>query len=396
MQASDQAGVALLMANSTLALSRTSLTNNTASTAGGAVVVLGGSQLSCVSRCNFTRNSAALGGAIAVQSATVNLADAVLSQNTAPSELVSVMFGSAQQRAGSGGAVFAANATLKLAACSLLDNKAELQGGALQLMSSNAHVVESTLARNRAERPGASTSTAAAAGAVTVQRGTAGGAILASLLPSSGAKPGQLKLQDCVLSSNTAGFGGALAAIDSGLDLQAAAAASSSAAGMTAAPPLSVQVVDTALTNNTARVSGGAVFTSLPSTVLTLNNSKVTANTAADGGGGIAAITPAGVQLVGSSISSNVAEFCAGMLLDSPTKDSGVRSSTVEGNAAGQQSVDDRTLGELPQWNSTGSGGGLCIIPAGVVSITKTAIKGNTAMHGGGCVGLVSAVDARA
>jgi hypothetical protein len=89
------------------------------------------------------------------------------------------------------------------------------------------------------------------------------------------------------------------------------------------------------------------------------------------------------VSVVGSTVSSNRAAHCAGMLLDTPTHDSLVRSSRFEGNVAGQQTEDDISFGQLPQWNSTGSGGGMCIVPGGAVSITASTITQNTALHGG-------------
>lgn len=365
-------------------LSRTAFTNNSASTAGGAVVVLDGAQLSCRTRCEFTANSAALGGAVAVHSAAVNLTDAVLARNSAPAGLVTVVFNNQQQRAGSGGAVFAANGTVTLSKCSVQGNSAEVQGGALQLLSSTASLVGSKFTGNRAA-PASEDSSAPAAAAE--QSPTAGGAISAGLLPAAGGNsssskqvPGRVKLQDSVLSGNTAGLGGALAVVDAAMDTQAPAAGAAAAA---AGPSLSIQLVGSSLANNSAAVSGGAVFTSLPTASLSLSDSKVSGNTAARGGGGIAAVTPAAVSVVDSTVSSNRAAHCAGMLLDTPKRDSLVRSSRFEGNVAGQQTEDGRSLGQLPQWNSTGSGGGMCIVPGGAVSITASTITQNTALHGG-------------
>ena len=373
------------MAGSSLALSRTVFSNNSASTAGGAVSVLDGAKLSCSSRCNFSTNSAALGGAIAAHSASVNLTDTVLVRNTAPAELVTVTFATQLQRAGSGGAVFAANASLSLSRSSLQDNSAEARGGALQLLSSAASLVGTKLTGNRAAAAAASSTaganiTAAAAGN---QVTTAGGAILVGLLPvaGNGSKQVQLLLQDCVLSGNTAGFGGAVAAVDVTADAQQAGAAGT---GMqTLAASLSIVLVGSSLSNNAAGVSGGALFTSLPSASLTLNNSKVSSNTAAEGGGGIAAVTPAAVEVVGSSMSGNQAAFCAGMLLDTPARASAVRGSRFERNVAMQQLGDGSSFGQLPSWNSSGSGGGMCIIPGGPVAVTKSTITLNTALYGG-------------
>jgi hypothetical protein len=375
------------MANSSLAMSSTSFVNNSATAAGGALAVLDGAQLSCSSGCTFSANSAAVGGAIAVEAGTVNLTDAVLARNSASQELVSVALGNLQQRAGSGGAIFAANSTVALSKCSLQDNSAEAQGGALQLMSSAATLTGSRLISNRAA--------AAAAGALAAatpaqQSTTAGGAILVGLLPaalgagSNGSK--QVKLQDSVLSGNTAGYGGALAAVDA--DMQRAAAGPAPRGGT-----LIIQLVGSSLVENTASVSGGAVFSNLPSAAVSLSGSKVTSNTAAQGGGGIAAVTPAAVQMAGSTVSGNSAAHCAGMLLDTPAQDSFVRSSRFEGNIAGQQAEDARSFGQLPQWNSTGSGGGMCIIPGAAVSITTSTITQNSALHGGKEQGTLEAYD---
>lgn len=389
VQATDQAGACLLMAGSALALSRTAFSNNTASTAGGAVSVLDGAKLSCSSRCNFSANSAALGGAIAVQSSSVSLTDTVLAKNFAPAALVTVVYAKSQIRAGSGGAVFAANASLSLSSSSLQDNSAEARGGALQLLSSTASLVGTKLTGNKAAAAAAGAASSPAgvnatgAAAAASRLATAGGAILAGLLPagSNSSKPAQLRLQDCVLNSNTAGYGGALAAVDIAADVQQAPAAA--AAAPPAAAPLSIVVAGSSLSNNAAGVSGGAIFTSLPSTSLTLNSSKVTSNTAAEGGGGIAAVTPAAVDVVGSSVSGNQAAFCAGMLLDTPARASAVRSSRFERNLAVQQQGDSSSFGQLPRWNSSGSGGGMCIIPGGPVAVTKSTITQNTALHGG-------------
>lgn len=379
------------MANSSLTLSRSVFSNNTASTAGGAVLVLDSARLSCSGRCNFSSNSAALGGAIAVQSGSVSLSDAVLGGNYAPAGLVTVMFGNNQQRAGSGGAVFAANATLKLSKSVLQGNRAEVQGGALQLLSTAAVLAGTRLINNKAAPALVQDSTGAAA-AAPQQAPTAGGAILVGLLPpaavstnTSGKPKAQLTLQDCVLSSNMAGFGGAIAAVDSAVSLEAGAAAAAPGVGSAgrADTPLSILLSDSSVSNNSAGIAGGGVFTNLRSASLTLNSSKVTSNTAAQGGGGIAAVTPASLQLSSSSVSNNKAAHCAGLLLDSPAQKSAVHSSTFDRNAAGQRTSDARSFGQLPQWNSTGSGGGLCIIPDGPVSITKSSITQNTALFGG-------------
>jgi predicted outer membrane repeat protein len=385
------------MANSSLTLSRSSFSNNSASTAGGAVLVLDSAQVSCSGRCNFSSNSAALGGAIAVQSGSVSLSDAVLGGNYASAGLVTVMFGNSQQRAGSGGAVFAANATLKLSRSILQGNRAEVQGGALQLLSTAAVLTATRLINNMAAPASAQHSTGPAAAAAIQADPTAGGAILVGLLPpaaaaastnSSSSKPkAHLTLHDCVLSSNMAGFGGAIAAVDTAVSLEAGAAAAAAAQGVRSAgradTPLSILLAGCSVSNNSAAVAGGGVFTNLRSTSLTLNSIKVTGNTAAQGGGGIAAVTPASLQLASSSVSSNTASYCAGLLLDSPALKSVLHSSSFERNTAGQQSVDGRSFGQLPQWNSTGSGGGLCIIPGGPVAITKSRITQNTALFGG-------------
>jgi hypothetical protein len=299
------------------------------------------------------------------------------------------VYAKSQMRAGSGGALFAANASLILDRSVLQDNSAEARGGAMQLLSSTAILVGTKLSGNRAV---AAVSGSAAGGNATAasQATTAGGAILAGLLPASSnsSKQTRLVLQDCVLSSNVASFGGAVAAVDTAADVQTPAAAAGAGAPPLPSAPLSVVIVGSSLNNNVAGVSGGAVYTSLPSASLSLNNSKVSSNTAAEGGGGIAAVTPGAVDVFGSSVSGNQATFCAGMLLDTPARASAVRSSRIDSNTAVQQHVDDdSSFGQLPAWNSSGSGGGMCIIPGGPVSITKSTITQNTALYGGrwGC-----------
>jgi hypothetical protein len=296
------------------------------------------------------------------------------------------MFGNSQQRAGSGGAVFAANATLKLSKSVLQGNRAEVQGGALQLLSTAAVLAGTRLINNKAQ------DSMEAAAASPQQASTAGGAILVGLLPAaavssntSSSPKAQLTLQDCVLSSNAAGFGGAIAAVDTAVSSEAGATAAAPGVGSAerADTPLSILLSDSSVSNNSAAVAGGGVFMNLRSASLTLNSSKVTINTAAQGGGGIAAVTPASLQLSSSSVSSNKAAHCAGLLLDSPAQKSVVHSSTFERNVAGQRLSDGRSFGQLPQWNSTGSGGGLCIIPAAPVSITKSSITQNSALFGG-------------
>jgi hypothetical protein len=169
--------------------------------------------------------------------------------------------------------------------------------------------------------------------------------------------------------------------VDVAADVQQAPAAATGV--QPPAAPLSIVLVGSFLSNNAAGVSGGAVFTSLPSASLTLNNSKVSSNTAAEGGGGIAAVTPAAVEVVGSSVSGNQAAFCAGMLLDTSARASAVRGSRFEGNVAMQQLGNSNSFGQLPRWNSSGSGGGMCIIPGGPVAVTKSTITLNTALYGG-------------
>jgi predicted outer membrane repeat protein len=390
------------MDGSQLTLARSSCSNNSAASAGGAFVVLDGAKLACSGRCTFAANSAALGGAIAAQSAAVALTDAVLASNTAPGDLVTVAFGNSQQRAGSGGALFAANATVQLRSSSFRRNTADVQGGALQLVSSRAVAVGTTFVGNKAAASG-DTVTGAAGQQQQQQRATAGGAIAVGLLPSASSgnkmQAAVLSLQRCTLSDNSAGFGGAVAAINTEVDLQAPAPSDTSAAvSAGAAAPVSISLNDSVASNNTAAVAGGGLFSNLPGAAISISGSKVLSNTAGRGGGGLAAVTPASFNTASSSVSSNTATYCGGLLLDTPAKDSRFQGSRFESNTAGQLDAQEQqagaegrqllasseaSFGQLPKWNNTGSGGGMCIAPGGVVSVTKSIITKNSALHGG-------------
>jgi hypothetical protein len=402
LQAADRAGAFQVLQGS-LSLVNTSLTNNTASSAAGGILLQDGATLSC-KQCILEGNRAAAGAAVAAESAALQLERTSVVRNTAPADLVSVSTAAGQQPAGSGAGIWAHSSLVKLIDSKFDFNSADLQGGAIHAINSSITGAGSSFVGNLAQRLEES--------AANLQD-TAGGAIHVSL----GLAPGSLRLRLCKLSSNVAGSGGAIAISQQDTSSQQGGASDLPAAvgrklqqaqqrkqHASAANPdsgqhkLFVLLEDTQLLNNSASAGfGGGLYSNIPGVFFNFTNSKFGGNTAIQSGGGIALQNPASLHMLGTSMASNAASSCGGLLLSHPESASAIIRTTFSDNvaagtaarqaragAASISSTADSSLGQLPGYNSSGSGGGLCVVLAGTpVAVKGSIITGNTALHGG-------------
>lgn len=126
-------GAIAVSSGSSASLHSTTFNRNSAEQAGGAVWSVGGELM--FNNCVFNGNKATQGGAIAATNSTVRVIGATLSDN----------------KATQGGAVYQKSSTrsnLTLVNCSVLDNEAEMQGGAVWGENLNATVVGTTFRGN--------------------------------------------------------------------------------------------------------------------------------------------------------------------------------------------------------------------------------------------------------
>jgi hypothetical protein len=410
LQAADRAG-AVQVLQASISLVNSSLTNNTASSAAGGIFLQDGVTLSC-KRCIMEANRAAIGGAIAAESSAVELTGTMVEQNVASSDLVSVPTAAGQQPAGSGAGIWAHSSTVKLTDSRFDFNKADLQGGAIHAANSSVTIIGALFVGNKAQRAGRS-------GTPGLQE-TFGGAIHTVMGPHISS----LQLRKCAMSLNSAGTGGAMAVILHGSDTQQAAELQPStaagrklqqanrpangavaAAGVDSVTAHKVFVLleGTEISNNSATAgSGGGLYSSSPFVFVDITSSNFSSNSATRSGGGVAVASPYGFSMQGGSMTDNMASSCGGLLLLHPKSASNITQSSFSGNqaltAAAQatradqgsnrssrsSSDDDSSLGQLPTYNSTGSGGALCVVLARApVKVHSSSVKGNTALHGG-------------
>ncbi|KAF6259901.1 hypothetical protein COO60DRAFT_944613 [Scenedesmus sp. NREL 46B-D3] len=407
-KAADRAGAVQILQGS-INLVNSSLTGNIASSAAGGIFLQDGATLSC-KQCTLQANRAAVGAAIAAEASTIQLAGTSVLRNVALGELVSVPTAAGQQPAGCGAGIWADSSVVKLTSSRFDSNQADLQGGAIHATNSSIIGTGSSFVGNQAHNLGRQ-------GTADLQ-GTSGGAIHASVGPAAGS----LQLHACDLSTNVAGTGGAIAAVASRdtNSQQVAGSTSAAAAGRVlqqarklkqhaAIVPAStdqayILLEDTRGFNNSATAgSGGGLFCSSPGVFVNITNSSFSSNSAVQSGGGMALLGPASVLLQGSSLALNAASSCGGLLLLHPKAASEIIRSSFDGNVAalgtgrpGSQGTQgsssssssssnaESTLGQLPDYNSTGSGGGLCLVLAGApVTISDGIMTENTALHGG-------------
>jgi hypothetical protein len=413
LQAADRAG-AVQVLQASISLVNSSLTNNAASSAAGGIFLQDGATLSC-KRCILKANQAAIGGAIAAESSAVELTGTAVEQNIAPSDLVSVATAAGQQPAGSGAGIWAHSSTVKLTDSRFDFNKADLQGGAIHAVNSSTTVSGASFVGNKAQR-------ARRSGSAGLQE-SFGGAIYAVMGPHKSS----LQLRKCVLSLNVAGTGGAIAVVSHSSDRQQAAELQPStaagrklqqakkpgngavaAAGVHPATAHKVFVLleGTHISNNVATAgSGGGLYSSSPFVFVNITSSNFSSNTATRSGGGAAVVGATGFSMQGGSITGNMASSCGGLLLLHPETAADITQSSFTGNLAAavisaaseatraaqgsnssstSSSGDDSSLGQLPVYNSTGSGGALCVVLARApVEFHSSSMTGNTALHGG-------------
>lgn len=411
LQAADRAG-AIQVLQGRLSLVNTNLTGNTASTAAGGILLQDGATLSC-KQCILQGNQAAIGAAIAAESSVLLLARTLVLGNTAPADLVGVSTAAGQQSAGSGAGIWAHSSQVKVTDSRFDFNIADLQGGAVHAINSSITAAGSSFVGNLAQKAEASPANL---------QDTVGGAIHISLGPGVGS----LQLLTCTFTSNVAGSGGAVAvstqdsssqqdnasgpAAVAGRKLQQVQTRKqhTSAAGSASRHKLFVLVEDTQVLNNSAAAgSGGGLYSSIPGVFFNITNSNFIGNTAFQSGGSIALHSPAGLHMLRTTVASSTASSCGGLLLSHPQTASAIKQSTFSGNVAADAAVPqirvgaagisvlssatDSSLGQLPAYNSSGSGGGLCVVLAGApVTISSSSVTGNTALHGGEAVAILA------
>ena len=214
-------------------------------------------------------------------------------------------------------------------------------GGAIENVSANLTISDSTISGNRAEARGGGLSNAG--GTISITNSTVtgntgqtnGGGIF---------NYGSLDVTDSVIAGNNAAGVGIATGYGGGI-LNAG----------------SLTLTRSTISGNTASEDGGGIATYGPTSIV---DSVVSGNTATSFGGGIAGFN-ATLDLTRGTISDNVAGDSGGGIFNSEGLVS-VRDSTISGNTA----VDD--------------GGGLFNYGGGRLSVTNSTLSGNTADRDGG------------
>eukprot|EP00198_Chlamydomonas_reinhardtii_P002999 XP_001692335.1 predicted protein [Chlamydomonas reinhardtii] len=351
----------------TVLITDATLSHNAAGWAGGAVLASAASRAALllrISNCTLMGNRAG-DGTSSVDSA-VSLHGCSFSRNAASQ--------------GNGGALSAATGGgVRLLGCMLRSNTAGASGGAVAavLPTASSSMLSSSSASVLLGSPSVGSSGAGGAGAnVTLAANRAGlfGGGFAALPPRAGGGAAVLSLPG-VWQCNAVGSAGA-----------AAAAAAVAAAG--------VSLRGGQFTSNSARSSGGGLYTSTPCSV-GIHGTR---------GGGVYIGTTAPVWIAESIFSSNSADQQGGALAVAPPESSAATapSAAATGNSSGggfaDASGDAGLLGvgavEVTSSNFTGnsvksSGGAIYANRGGAFSLTSCGFADNVAAQAGGAVAMV-------
>jgi predicted outer membrane repeat protein len=375
-------GGAIVSTGGNITLINATLTNNQAieSTpsdvaAGGAIMLYGGSTLT-ITESMFTNNTAEYGGAVFVTFGTVDITDSTF---TANSSIVS------------GGAIYQSGSTdTTILGSSFSDNQVTTGGfsfsggGAIDNAGSNTQltVVNTTFDNNSAPNGGAINNFNASDANIinatfTGNSATNGGAILNR---GSGAT---INVYSSTITDNTASNG---AGISNGGTSDAGIAhiinttisdntATGDGGGISTRGTLTLEyaVVD----NNNASSDGGGIFVgSLSNQSVTITGSDITNNFAGGQGGGLFYTeNPSGtfinlLDVVDSTFDNNEADEGGGIYAARTTVD--ITRSTISNNEASNIGV--------------GGGGGVYFNSVSVVDITNSTVSGNHARQDGGGV----------
>jgi predicted outer membrane repeat protein len=347
-----------------------------------------GSSTLTTQHTSFKGNAAGLGGAIVAEHTQLKISACQFINNKASGSQSIVTF-IKQHPAGTGGAVHVMQSKLHAVDSIFRNNQADLQGGGMQIVGGQFHGIGLLLDGNTAGQAGGGVSALDEAAEPS-----------SSVMPSSGTT---FTCRKCRFSGNQAQLGG-------GVYMAPAAAAIASS------DALSLTLSNVTFSSNTAMHSGGGL-SCRGIRHLSLVNSTFTLNTAAAGtGGGLACTLCQNVTITASVFTENSAQACGALLLLQSTGHSVIESSLFVQNAAmalgsaaaaaaapGRGSaVDGRGIdtllksrlmlsdissgrfGELVAYNASGSGGAMCVsVPAAATTLRHCRLQGNLARNGG-------------
>jgi len=402
--ASTRGGVFFLDLNSALTLTSSNVTSNTAAF-GGAIFAQTSSTVTDVGGCSFhmnqasveggavratssssytatgslsvtsfMMNSAGLGGAVSLDSASLTSSSGVIfSQNNATDGgAVSAVNDSSVTDIGSnfsanaatlsGGALFASNSTLSLTASFIEDNSASSEGGGMALSSGLVTASGIVVGSNTAGRGGgmAINGTLVMAGSCEVKDNAATGSFGGALWLGA---DGELTSAGSSWTQNIAASGGAIF----------------SAGG-------TVGITSDVFSLNVATENGGALYAS--GGVLAADQCKIMSNTAVEEGGGLFATDECTVTDTASMFEANTATNAFGGAMSVSNSMLSLTLTTIKSNTAAVHgggvyatSSPITASGVTVLWNSAVSGAGM--ISNGTVTLSACNFTANTASDQG-------------
>ena len=370
-------GGAVDVESNNVLINNTEFNYNTAKS-GGAVEVI--SSTIVITWCNFTYNEAFLyGGAIYFgPGSSVSISDSILTSN----------------RAEFGGAIHIWLGSVFMSNCTVTNNMADVNGGAISgNVSSTLSISDSILTNNRADYGGAidvySCSVSISDSELTNNSADKSGGVI-------NVDSGSVSISDSILTSNRAEFGGVIDVWLGSVFMSNCTVTNNMADGNGGAihcnAGSTVSISDSTLTKNKAHDYGGAI--DVYSCSVSISDSELTNNSAGSDGGAIGIYT-GGVSISNSTLSKNKADY--GGAIRVSLGNVSISYSTLSKNEAdyggaisifsGTVSISDSTLKKN---SADHNGGAIRIFASSSVCIYKSTLTNNRAAHGGGMIHVYS------
>lgn len=381
--ASEGDGGAIFLSGGSILITGTSrLSGNKAESGKGGAIRAGSAVISVEQNGTLTENTAAEGGAVYADTATLTVSETegvtppsitknvsdgdggAIWLNDGTATLSGGLF-SENEAGGKGGAICLGKAAVTLSGTVDLESNEAASGGAVYA-ESGAVTISGGKAEGNIARTGSGGAICAVSGAVTVSGGS-----LKNNVSSAGdggavcALTGGVLITGGDLSDNTAKNNGGAVFSGTGTvtvsgDGMRGNRAESGKGGAIYAESGAVTLTDVALQSNGAGSDGGAVFAG--SGALSLTGGSVTDNRSGENGGGLYAGSGS-VTLSGVSLSQNISGACGGAVY--------VLSGTLTANAATSLTG-----------NTAGQNGGGAYVGSGSAALTGPSMTGNSAVNG--------------
>ena len=359
-------GGAVDVESNNVLINNTEFNYNTAKS-GGAVEVI--SSTIVITWCNFTNNEAFLyGGAIYFgPGSSVSISDSILTSN----------------RAEFGGAIHIWLGSVFMSNCTVTNNMADVNGGAISgNVSSTLSISDSILTNNRADYGGAidvySCSVSISDSELTNNSADKSGGVI-------NVDSGSVSISDSILTSNRAEFGGVIDVWLGSVFMSNCTVTNNMADGNGGAihcnAGSTVSISDSTLTKNKAHDYGGAI--DVYSCSVSISDSELTNNSAGSDGGAIGIYT-GGVSISNSTLSKNKADYGGAIRVSSGNVS--ILDSTLSKNEAdygGAISIFSDTVSISDSTLKNNSADKMISVDLGSVSISDSILTSNRAEFGG-------------